>query len=638
MALAPINEGDSGVATRFKMNEIIDAFGAVDADVLADMVVVADAAATSADVVSGLYAAGADALDAAEIVKNNLFETIEDGIHGDFAISDSNLSSSSYDETRLAALGASAGIQETIEQGTRFGGGPDGEVASYTTAGFRATMANGTIGSDAFGAAGEASIRKAVASGAAINVHEELTGSDYKIVAIDGAGTATNILAETGVNFRWPQLLGDVISLASNQNDGTESAVMRAFTASVDGQTMLRRAASTNPNKVAYILVGMGESTMRGGQEAAASPVPGPYNIGSAMMANGGVYLGCADNTSAVALAADYADLIPAQEPSGEQELLVPLARRLWIDNSIPSSIINVGISGQQIAAISKGTNPFSNMLAALSVHVGHWKLHGFQPVVVGLLNTGINDSGGGSSYTYIQPFIAQLYSGFVDDARVVLNDPAAVVTMFYASPMSVGGAPTGSWVAGGLADQQYDIAGLHYVGPMMDIANTDRHHMTGAGYVRMGECLYYRTIKTVLIDDNPWKALRPVQGAGFLTGSTTITLPLEGNTGVVSISTSTLVPAITNAGVTVYSSAGSARPVSSVSIISYSGGYAIEIIGTDFAVNDIVAGAIATSGTTSAAADRARTNIADSDPLVGIHDTSNFPKWLGQFREVITI
>jgi len=37
MALAPINNGDGGAETRYKMNQIIDAFGAVDADVLADM-------------------------------------------------------------------------------------------------------------------------------------------------------------------------------------------------------------------------------------------------------------------------------------------------------------------------------------------------------------------------------------------------------------------------------------------------------------------------------------------------------------------------------------------------------------------------------------------------------------------------
>lgn len=47
MALAPIGNGDSGVATREKMNAIIDAFGAVDADVLADMVA-AEAATTAA--------------------------------------------------------------------------------------------------------------------------------------------------------------------------------------------------------------------------------------------------------------------------------------------------------------------------------------------------------------------------------------------------------------------------------------------------------------------------------------------------------------------------------------------------------------------------------------------------------------
>lgn len=38
MALAPINNGDLAAETRYKMNQIIDAFGAVDADVLADMV------------------------------------------------------------------------------------------------------------------------------------------------------------------------------------------------------------------------------------------------------------------------------------------------------------------------------------------------------------------------------------------------------------------------------------------------------------------------------------------------------------------------------------------------------------------------------------------------------------------------
>jgi len=60
MALEPINNGDGGAETRYKMNQIIDAFGAVDADVLADMVVAQ--AATEA--------AAIDAAAAAEQVVN----------------------------------------------------------------------------------------------------------------------------------------------------------------------------------------------------------------------------------------------------------------------------------------------------------------------------------------------------------------------------------------------------------------------------------------------------------------------------------------------------------------------------------------------------------------------------------------
>ena len=55
MALAPINNGDGAAETRYKMNQIIDAFGAVDADVLADMV--AAQAATEAAETSAVAAA-----------------------------------------------------------------------------------------------------------------------------------------------------------------------------------------------------------------------------------------------------------------------------------------------------------------------------------------------------------------------------------------------------------------------------------------------------------------------------------------------------------------------------------------------------------------------------------------------------
>lgn len=559
----------------------------------------------------------------ARLLQGLIQETIEDGTFIPDLILTPELMPVAVQRQLGALRGLNAGFQETVEDGFAVSNGT-GNLLTFDDAGLRAPFASGTIGADAFGSGGVASIRAALPSAIPAGIVEETIGGKQQIRSIAPDGTATTISDGTANDYR-ESVAGQMIRILSDRSDGTEAATRRPYMMSADGKTLVRQAADPR----VFIVVGMGESLMDG-SVGGDMPVPGPRALGTALMFNGGVRLDQPDSTATVVPATAMRDLVPLVE-AGKQTFMGPLAFRLWSAHGIRSVSINVGVSGMRYVDIKKGTNPYANGIAALNAAIAKVKAAGLVPVPLLVFGMGVNDSGSGSSYTYMQPFMREIFADFTADTRTALNDPAFMPHMFYWTPMSVGGSVTGSWTTGGMAELARENPYIHYAGPLTGIPLADVNHPTGVGQALIGDLLY-RPIRDVLVNGGSWTPFMPVPGSGVRSG-TSLSFKLAGFTGRPVYLADEASPALSNWGIRVFTSAGAEVTVTGVAFDATDTSKVNLTLAGDPGANAIVTGALQVFGGTAAAADKARTNIADQDPLTSALDGRAFPKRLGQFR-----
>jgi hypothetical protein len=555
-------------------------------------------------------------------------ETVEDGTFIPDLILTADMMPASVKRQLLNVLGLTALLTETVEDGFAVPYGDIGEVMTLDAAGLRARFAKGTIGADAFGAGGVTSVRNALPSAIPAGVVETTLSGKQQIQTIAPDGAVTTISDGTANDYR-ESVAGQVIRILSDRSDGAEASVRRPYLMSADGKSVVRQAVDPR----VFIIVGMGESLMDGAV-GGAMPVPGPKSLGTALMMNGGVRLDNPDATSTVVPASSLVGLSSLVE-AGKQTFMGPLAFRLWSAHGIRSVSINVGVSGQVYSAIKKGTNPYANGVAALASAIAKVKAAGGAPVPLLVFGMGVNDSGSGPDYTYMQPFMREIYRDFTADARALLNDTAYSPHMFYWTPVSVGGSVTASWTTGGMAELARENPYIHFAGPLTGIPYSDTNHPDGIGQVLMGDSLLYRPIRDVLVNGGTYTALMPVLGSGVRSGSS-LSFRLQGYTSKPVYLADAASPALVNWGIRVFTSAGVEVAVNAVALDTTDVSKVNLTLASNPGVGAIVTGALQAFGSTAAPADKARTNIADQDPLTSTYDGRAFPKRLGQFRLIV--
>jgi hypothetical protein len=576
-------------------------------------------AAAQATAAATVVAGANDDLLSARASGSDAVETVEPGTRiPDLVLDTGQLPGSTL--TRLAtAAGVDAALAETVEPGTRI---PDLVLAAEQLKG-------GVIGEGAFGPGGLRSIRAALPAAFPGTIRQKTIGGKQQLVAIGPTGTQTTISDGTADDYL-EGMRGGVVALTSTRSDGIETAIERPYTVFPDGRTMLRQSA----DRRMLILVEMGESLADGGGDPGGGsdiPQAGPRKPGTAMMMTGGVRLDTPDSTATVVSDAALAGMVPLVE-AGKQTALGPLAWRLWADCGVHAVGINTAVSGQRYEFIKKGTNPYANGMRALASAIAQARAHGYEPVVVKIVGLGVNDSGSGSDYTYMQPMLREFYADFSADARALLGDQSAPIHSFYWTPVSVGvhqatNSVQTDWTAGGMAELRHPF--IHYVGPLTGIPYYDQHHPSGTGQVIMGDSLLYRPIRAVVIEGSTWTPLRPVPGSAVRTGNT-LRFTMEGATGGLQRLTDAWSPALTNWGIQTFTAADVEVAVTAVAL---DGADVVLTLAANPGANCVIAGALNSPGATNAPADKARTNIADRDPLVSSFDGRPFPKRVAQFR-----
>lgn len=458
-------------------------------------------------------------------------------------------------------------------------------------------------------------------------VYEKTVSTMQQVAIIDHQ--SDTVISDGTANDRFPSIVGNAVRFASDRQD----AVLREYRMLSDGKSVVAAGSS---NKV-YLVLGYGDSTSIGSAFTGATPNQfttvadflgavlgfnsGPRHAGSSQNSGAGGL------TNAVA-AGDIDRLIPLvavrdSSAYGETHLEVA-AYRLRDECDLRVITANPGVGGAVHANLVKGTVPYANCLAYAerAQEIIGWL--GWELEVVVTLNNGTNEPG--TDREVYKAFMAQLYADFASDFAAITGQ--TTFHLFAAQPgvLDQSDVPIAIW------EVSKETPNIHCVGPAYELEYIDTAHPSYLGYTEMSD-LYFRAMKTVLVDETEWKPLQPLIA---IRAAAVIDVMCEGQTGAVQI---LAVPGHTavaiNHGIEFWDDSGAPPAVDSVTTIS--GGFRVTLASAPGGGNQVLRGAWTRYGTIPAADAIARTDIADSDTMVATHDGHAMQKRLVNFEIAVT-
>lgn len=448
----------------------------------------------------------------------------------------------------------------------------------------------------------------------------ETIGGKTQIVRFDGAGTKTVVSDTSTVNDGAPQIVGSSLRFWSDRSDGVESATKRAYRALPNGKSVTRSSAS----KRAIILVGMGQSLMAGTSVSAV--ITAPRQLGMSLMFNAGEALGRTFAGTSAQQAADVVqtgniDRLVPYYATPRETILGGLSLRLAKDHGVHTVAINVGIAGASYGLIRKGNAAYNNWIVAATKAVDDLRKQGYEPEIHFLLQHGEQDAA--SSRVSYRDFLDTHYLNCSVDAKAITGQ--SDVHLFLCPSPST---PL-SQVLYAMWDKSKAEANVHMCGPILGNWFQDTQHPTGVGYNIIGDTIYFRAIKRVLIDGAAWKPLQPLSCSWY--SSTELDVVFEGNTGNLVYSATTDVPAIANWGFE-YTDDTSPPGITGVAIADAAAAkvrVTFAAAPTGGAASRLLrVGGWTAPGSLPSPSGAYRTNVADSDTLTATYDGRTIPKY----------
>ena len=442
-------------------------------------------------------------------------------------------------------------------------------------------------------------------------VYEKTVAALQQIAVIDGNGET--VVSDGTANDRYPSDIGGAIKFATDRNGGFREARMFA-----DGKSVV----SARGSKKVYLLIGYGQSTAVGAQAGATLITPTPLFLGSVLRFNRGIRpIGEQDapaQSFTVIPPANIDRLVPLTETLdnggvyGETHLGT-LAYRLFEASSARSISVAPGVGASTIAALSKGTAPYENVLACVSRATA--LINGLGWELETLITWDQGEWNSADTRASYKAALIQLYNDLSADIRAITRQAQLHFFLCQTSSLDRSQIPLAQWEA------SKEVANIHCVGPLYDLPYQDNFHQTPVGYSYKGD-KYALAIKTVLFDAATWKPLQPI--SAVRTG-TTIDVLFEGQTGALVLDTTNVPDVGPGKGFEFFDSTAAPPAITNVAIIT--GGVRLTLASVPTGTNPVVRAAWTRPGTLPAANGIARTNVADQTIWPSRYNARALPK-----------